>query len=82
MRSSIIDTNFIVLVLIVNIILGGKRLRDIDYIKGDVLMVRLLGLRSVPDVATISRRLDSMDEDVTKKYREFLKDMKNTRSAG
>ena len=50
----------IVLWLIIHLLLGFRRLRDIDYYRDDPLIQRLLGLRRLPDVATISRTLQGM----------------------
>jgi hypothetical protein len=45
-----------------HLILGFRRLRDVDYYKDDPLVKRILGLNKLPDVATISRALADADE--------------------
>jgi len=51
----------IVLLLVVHLLLGFRRLRDVGYYRDDPLVKRLLGLRRLPDVGTISRTLKAMD---------------------
>lgn len=60
--SPIFSTTSIVLLLIVNIILGYRRLRDVQYIKNDPLVLRILGMKRMPSVSTISRQLESADD--------------------
>ena len=45
----------IVLLLIVHLVLGFRELRDIRFYVDDPLVKRVLGLKRLPDVATISR---------------------------
>ena len=52
----------IVLLLIVHLLLGYRELRHLRYYEDDPLVRRLLGLKRLPDVATLSRQLASMDE--------------------
>lgn len=59
--GSIFGVHRIVLLLVVHFLLGFRRLRDVDYYRDDPLVQRLLGLRRLPDVATISRTLKDMD---------------------
>lgn len=51
----------IVLVLIVHFLLGYRRLRDIRFYAEDPIVQRAVGLKRLPDVATISRALSSAD---------------------
>lgn len=60
--SPIFSTTSIVLLLIVNLILGYRRLRDVQYIKDDPIVLRLLGMKKMPGVSTISRQLGSLDD--------------------
>ena len=62
----------IVLVLIVHLLLGFRRLRDVDYYRDDPLVQRLLGLHRLPDVATISRALAAMDHQSVQGVRQLL----------
>lgn len=49
----------VLLLLVVHQMLGFRRLRDRDLYAKDPLLLRTLGLRRLPDVATLSRRLAS-----------------------
>ena len=61
----------IVWVLIVHLLLGFRRLRDVDYYRDDPVVLRLLGLRRLPDVATISRALAKMGHSSIEKVRHL-----------
>ena len=52
----------IVLILVVSILLGYKRLRDVQFFKNDPVVLRLLGLTRTPTVSTISRQLSTVDD--------------------
>lgn len=52
----------IVLLLVVHMLLGYRELRSIRYYEEDPLVQRLLGLKRLPDVATLSRTLSSVDD--------------------
>ena len=51
----------IVLLLVVHLLLGYRELRHFRYYEDDPLVRRLLGLKRLPDVATVSRQLAAMD---------------------
>ena len=61
----------IVLLLIVHLLLGFRRLRDVDYYRDDPVVLRLLGLRRLPDVATLSRALAKMGHSSIAKVRHL-----------
>jgi hypothetical protein len=52
----------VVLWLIVHLLLGFRKLRDIQFYKEDPLVRRVLGLKVLPDVSTLSRLLAGFDE--------------------
>jgi hypothetical protein len=52
----------IVMLLVVHLLLGYRELRDSRYYRDDEMVKRLLGLKRVPDVATMSRSLARADE--------------------
>ena len=55
----------IVLLLVVHLLLGGRRLREIDYLRDDPMVLRVTGLNRLPDISTVSRTLAaSTHEDV------------------
>lgn len=61
-RGSIYGLPKIMWLLILHIMLGFRRLRGLDYYRDDPLVARVVGLRRLPDVATVSRALKSCDE--------------------
>ena len=58
-----------VMLLVVHLIIGHRRLRDLDYYRDDELVKRVLGLKRLPDVSTLSRSLGSADEHSVGKVR-------------
>jgi hypothetical protein len=59
--------------LILHIILGYRHLRDIHYYRDDPLVQRILGLRRLPDVATVSRVLKDADDNSVENLRALLR---------
>jgi len=52
----------IVMLLIVHLLIGYRRLQDLRYYHDDPMVRRVLGLRRLPDVATVSRALEGVDK--------------------
>jgi hypothetical protein len=69
--TPIFGHHLVVLLLIVHLLLGFRRLREVDYYRDDPLVLRLLGLRKLPDVATISRTLSGMDDCSVENVRQL-----------
>lgn len=69
--SSIFGTANIVLLLTLHLLLGYRELRHIRYYEDDPLVRRLLGLRRLPDVATMSRQLATLDERSVKNLQDL-----------
>jgi hypothetical protein len=69
--SPIFGRHVVVLLLIVHLLLGFRRLREVDYYRDDPIVLRLMGLRRLPDVSTISRALSQMESDGIEKVREL-----------
>lgn len=65
----------IFLQLIVHILLGYRELRDSRYYRDDPLVRRLLGLKRLPDVATVSRMLKEADAKSVEHLRRLLREM-------
>ncbi len=61
--------------LIVHILLGYRELRDSHYYRDDPLVKRVLGLKRLPDVATISRMLKDADDRSVRNVRKVLREM-------
>ena len=70
--SPIFGRHLVVLLLIVHLILGFRRLREVDYYRDDPLVLRLLGLNRLPDVSTISRALSDMKSKEVEKIQEVI----------
>ena len=51
----------IMMLLVVHLIIGHRRLRDVDSYRDDEMVKRTLGLKRLPDVSTVSRSLASAD---------------------
>jgi hypothetical protein len=65
----------IFLQLIVHLLLGFRELRDSRAYRDDPMVQRLLGLRRLPDVATISRMLQEADARSVDHLRRLLRSM-------
>jgi hypothetical protein len=59
----VVNFHVVTLMLIVHLMLGYRRLREMERYKEDPLVLRALGLRRLPDVATVSRRLSQVDKE-------------------
>ena len=60
--SPIYSHHVLMMLLVVHLIIGHRRLRDVDYCRDDEMVKRVLGLKRLPDVSTLSRSLRSADE--------------------
>ena len=60
--TAIYPLHRIVLLLVVHLLLGFRCLRESRFYANDPMVKRVLGLVRLPDVATISRQLSSLDE--------------------
>lgn len=61
--SPIFDHHAIVMALVVHLIPGSQRLRDMDCYLDDSMLKELLGLNRLPDVVTVSRVLATVDRE-------------------
>ena len=61
--------------LVVHLLLGYRRLRGLDYYRRDPLVARVLGLRVLPDVSTVSRALSSADAKSVDGIRDVMRGM-------
>jgi hypothetical protein len=73
--SAIFGPHLIVLCLVVHLLIGYRKLRDMDYYREDPIVKRLVGLNRMPDVATVSRALAGMDEVSVWKLRRMIREM-------
>ncbi len=65
----------IMVLLILHLIMGYRKLRDLDYYQDDPLVKRLLGLQRLPNVATVSRALRTVDQKAIDKVRSLIWDL-------
>ena len=71
--AEIFGHHLIMMLLVVHLLLGFRRLRDLDYYKDDPIVQRLLGLQRLPDVSTVCRALKSTDEKCIHKVRGLVR---------
>lgn len=71
--SPIFGHHLIALCLIVHLLLGYRKLRDMDYYRDDPMVKRLLGVTRLPDVSTVSRALARVDQDSVEKIRQLCR---------
>jgi hypothetical protein len=62
----------IALLLIVYFPLGYRELRHLRYYENDLMILRLLGLKHLPDVSTLSRQLADVDEYSVEQLKQTL----------
>lgn len=74
-RHAIYDLGSVTLLLITHVLLGFRGLRGLGYYHDDPLVRRLLGLRRLPDVATVSRALRRVDDKSIASLREVMRTM-------
>lgn len=71
--AEIFGHHIIMMVLVVHLLLGHRKLREMEYYKDDPLVKRILGLKRLPDVSTVSRALRSVDARGIANVREFCR---------
>jgi len=74
-RGKIFSPATLFLQLIVHLLLGFRELRDCRTYGDDPLVRRILGLKRLPDVATLSRMLKNADRRSVENLRRLLRDM-------
>ena len=73
--NSIYGIHRVALLLVVHILLGYRELRDLRYYEDDPMVKRILGLKHLPDVATVSRTLANCDANSVDKLRALVKNI-------
>jgi hypothetical protein len=61
--------------LVIHVLLGFRELSDVAHYQDDPLVKRVLGLKQLPDVATLSRMLKEADQKSVDKLRQLLTGM-------
>jgi hypothetical protein len=74
-QGKIFDRATIFMQLVIHLLLGFRELREAAHYQDDPLVQRVLGLKRLPDVATISRMLKNADQKSVAKLRRLLTDM-------
>jgi hypothetical protein len=74
-QGKIFDRATIFMQLVIHLLLGFRELREAAHYQDDPLVQRVLGLKRLPDVATISRMLKNADQKSVAKLRQLLTDM-------
>ena len=69
--SPILGRHLIVMLIVIHLLIGFRRLREVDYYRDDPIVLRLTGLRKLPDVSTISRALSQMEKDGVENVRKL-----------
>ena len=70
-RKRIFGQPVMVLLLIIHLWLGFRRIRDQRYYQNDPLVRRIAGVLSLPDVSTLSRTLKKADETSVEKLNKY-----------
>ena len=73
--SPIFGRHLVVMLLIIHLLIGFRRLREVDYYRDDPIVLRLMGLRRLPDVSTISRALSQMEKDGVENVRQLSRSL-------
>jgi hypothetical protein len=73
--SPIFGRHLIVMLIIVHLLIGFRRLREVDYYRDDPIVLRLMGLRKLPDVSTISRALSQMEKEDVENVRQLSRSL-------
>jgi hypothetical protein len=68
-KGMVIGLPTITMLIIMHLMLGYRRLRDMDRYRGDPLVARTLGLRRLPHVSTVSRGLARTDRHAVAKLK-------------
>jgi hypothetical protein len=69
--SPIFGRHLIAMLLVVHLLIGFRRLREVNYYQDDPIVLRLMGLRKLPDVSTLSRALCQMEADGVENVRRL-----------
>jgi hypothetical protein len=75
LNSSPIFGRHLIVLLLIHLLIGFRRLREVDYYRDDPIVLRLMGLRKLPDVSTISRALSHMEKDGVDNVRQLCRSM-------
>jgi hypothetical protein len=74
-HNPIVGFNVVALLLIVHLMLGYRRLREMERYQEDPLVLRLLGLSRLPDISTVTRRLSQVDRQSIRNVRQMNREL-------
>lgn len=74
-KGFIVGLPKVTMILIVHLMLGYRRLRDLDRYREDPLVRRCLGLRRMPHVSTVSRALMRVDRNAVSKVQQMNRNL-------
>jgi hypothetical protein len=74
-KGLIVGLPKVTMILIVHLMLGYRRLRDLDRYRDDPLVRRCLGLRRLPHVSTMSRALMRVDRNSVTRVQQFNRNL-------
>ena len=73
--GKVFDRGAVFLQLIVHLLLGYRELQDCRHYRDDPLVKRFLGMKRIPDVATLSRMLKEANPKLVAKLRQLLRNL-------
>ena len=73
--DAVVGFHLVTVLLILHIIMGYRRLREIKRYEDDPVVSRVVGVRRIPDVSTVSRRLNGVDQRSVDKVRAMNRDL-------
>jgi Transposase DDE domain group 1 len=79
--NSIYGHGTVAMVLIVHLLLGYRKLQELRYYSDDPLVKRVLALKQLPDVATVSRIMTTTDKKSVEQMRALNRSMVSDRLA-
>ena len=71
----------VMILLVIHVLIGFRRLRGLEYYRDDPLVARLVGWSRLPDVSTVSRSLAGMDDSCVDGVRALLRQLVSDRLA-
>ena len=74
-KKSVIGFEKILMILVINFVLGFRKINDIVRYNDDPLALRVLGLKNLPSPTTVSRTLARCDSKGYKKYQQESKQL-------
>lgn len=73
--SSGYSRSTVTLFLLAHLLLGHRKLSDVDYYNDDPMVLLLLNLNALPSCSTVSRKLAAMDADNVAQYRVVVRNV-------